>query len=198
MPAAFLLRLHQHRRRLSDSLNLDPSISRIFGRVAFSDRPRNPNSAIDANETPAANRLAIRFRVGRLVHRPALSLGVSCHRVYCTDLPYTKQVQLDKFILPPTITLSNQGNSEQWRPMLINQSTMAAEPKQPKHPKIGRPLTGRVPKVPITFRVPPALRAALANMAVSTRRLPSTEVEIALEEYLSKHGFWPPKDKAGR
>lgn len=75
--------------------------------------------------------------------------------------------------------------------------TMATEDKTPR--KVGRPRTGRDPKTAVTIRLPPAMLDALALQLAETRRNLSVEVQIALEEYLAKHGKWPPsKTKAGR
>lgn len=38
------------------------------------------------------------------------------------------------------------------------------------------------------------LRDALDAMCAKTRRDVVVELSIALEEYLSKHGLWPPKE----
>ena len=40
----------------------------------------------------------------------------------------------------------------------------------------------------------PELRDALDELRKDTRRSLTSEVELALEEYLEKHGKWPPSD----
>ena len=72
---------------------------------------------------------------------------------------------------------------------------MATNNDQPK--KIGRPRHGVNPKSPMTVRLPPEMLDAIAKQLAESRRTLSVEVQIALEEYLTKHGKWPPK-KAGR
>jgi len=44
---------------------------------------------------------------------------------------------------------------------------------------------------PLFVRLPSSIRAAVKALSKKSRRPVSTEVTIALEEYLSKHGLWP-------
>lgn len=45
--------------------------------------------------------------------------------------------------------------------------------------------------VPLNIWLPEDLRAAIDEQVQESRRPLTTEVIIALEEYLSKHGKWP-------
>jgi hypothetical protein len=69
---------------------------------------------------------------------------------------------------------------------------MAKKSNKPKKGP-GRP-AGRIPTVPIFARIAPALGQALDGYVASVRpKTTQTAVlELALEEYLAKHGFWPP------
>lgn len=42
------------------------------------------------------------------------------------------------------------------------------------------------------FRLPPIYRTQVGKLAEKSRRAPTEEVKIALEEYLAKEGLWPP------
>lgn len=71
--------------------------------------------------------------------------------------------------------------------------TMPGMAKKPPKRRPGRP-RGRTPTETIFARVSPDLAKALDSY-VSTFRPKTTQtavVEVALEEYLTKHGFWPP------
>ena len=46
---------------------------------------------------------------------------------------------------------------------------------------------------PLHVWIDPALRDALEKAIEKSRRKLNMEVSIALEEYLTKHGFWPAK-----
>lgn len=52
--------------------------------------------------------------------------------------------------------------------------------------------------VPVYMRLPVSLKKALEKSAQKNRRTFTTEAEIALEEYLTKTGDWPPSDEASR
>ena len=54
---------------------------------------------------------------------------------------------------------------------------------------------GRAPKKPMTIRLAPELIDAIAQQVAESRRNVSVECEIAIEEYLSKLGKWPPRNK---
>lgn len=59
--------------------------------------------------------------------------------------------------------------------------------------KRGRP-AGRKPTAVIYGRVAPELGAAFDELVRRTRRTVTAELTIALEEYLSRNGLWPPTD----
>lgn len=62
------------------------------------------------------------------------------------------------------------------------------------HKKPGRP-AGRKPTYNASLRLNPSLGAALDSYIASVK--PATTqravLELAVEEYLAKHGFWPPQ-----
>lgn len=64
-----------------------------------------------------------------------------------------------------------------------------------KKGKPGRP-TGRKPTDTIFARVPPELGKAIDDYLGTLRPQPTLTavVKVAIEEYLERHGFWPPKD----
>ena len=45
------------------------------------------------------------------------------------------------------------------------------------------------------LRLPGSYRKQIEKLADETRRTPTEEVKIALEEYLKAKGLWPPSDK---
>jgi hypothetical protein len=65
---------------------------------------------------------------------------------------------------------------------------------KPKKP--GRPQTGRKPTYILYARIKPSIGAALDAYIAATRPTPTqtSAVELALEEFLAKQGFWPPSD----
>jgi hypothetical protein len=50
---------------------------------------------------------------------------------------------------------------------------------------------------PLNVWIPEELREALDQSAAKNRRLLTTEVVIALEQYLSTQGLWPPNAEGG-
>lgn len=50
----------------------------------------------------------------------------------------------------------------------------------------------KVPRRSRTYRFPISLLEAMEASAESNRRAVTTEIEIAMEEYLKKLGKWPP------
>jgi predicted transcriptional regulator len=60
-----------------------------------------------------------------------------------------------------------------------------------------RPKKGKVPRRPVTYRLPENLLDSLELLADSTRRSQTAELEIALEAHLTRHKLWPPKPKPG-
>lgn len=63
--------------------------------------------------------------------------------------------------------------------------------------QMGRPpKKERCPRRSRTYRLPEDLLAAMEKMAEEMRRPVTTELEIAIEEHLSKAGYWPPKEDA--
>lgn len=57
--------------------------------------------------------------------------------------------------------------------------------------KRGRPASGY--NVPIQIRVSPEIAAALELLISRSRRTRNVELTIAIEEYLTANGVWPPK-----
>ena len=51
------------------------------------------------------------------------------------------------------------------------------------------------PTVNVYMRLPKALKKAIEDLANEHRRTMTTEVVIALEEYLAKHGHWPSESR---
>lgn len=68
-----------------------------------------------------------------------------------------------------------------------------AKRKQTEPPKSAEPKKPNRKGKPLNVWVPPAMRDAIDLLAERNRRLVTTEVIIALEEYLTKAGLWPPK-----
>jgi predicted transcriptional regulator len=61
---------------------------------------------------------------------------------------------------------------------------------------IGMATHKRKPKtVTVYVRLPETLKESLEEKAERDRRLFSVELQIAVEEYLERHGFWPPGAK---
>lgn len=46
-------------------------------------------------------------------------------------------------------------------------------------------------------RLPEKFRMYLLSLQKQTRRTITMEVQLALEEYLKKHGIWPPEEEGG-
>jgi hypothetical protein len=61
------------------------------------------------------------------------------------------------------------------------------KPSKKNAPRSGKPLN-------VWIGAP--LRDALDAMIAKSRRSLTSEVSIALEEYLAKQGFWPPPDES--
>src|ERR1700722_19544459 len=78
----------------------------------------------------------------------------------------------------------------------VTMPVMTDDRKKPKK-KMGRPATGRTPSTAVFARVSPELGKALDAYVESIRpRTTNTAVvSLALEEYLTRAGFWPPPSK---
>lgn len=61
--------------------------------------------------------------------------------------------------------------------------------KKPKADRHRKPL--------LALRLDADLIGALKRLSIQNRRTMTTEAAIALEEYLQKHGKWPPPGPAG-
>lgn len=47
---------------------------------------------------------------------------------------------------------------------------------------------------PFMIRLPEVFRRQLAKLKEKMRRPMTTEIQVALEEYLAKHNLWPPEE----
>jgi hypothetical protein len=65
------------------------------------------------------------------------------------------------------------------------------DPKKKR--KAGRPRSLSEPRPSFMLKLPEVYRQQLRRLKLKNRRPISTEVMIALEEYLAKAGLWPPE-----